>query len=98
MAEATALRAVQGRFDTVHSHHEHVAEGRCGGLQSPIRRFDSARALQVLDVPVWWNRRHTALRTQRRKAWGFNSLYGYQSLADVVKLEATPLSKGGAKA
>ena len=33
-------------------------------------------------------RKHTALRTQRRKAWGFKSLYGYHKFVDVAKLEA----------
>lgn len=31
-------------------------------------------------VPAWWNRRHTALRTQRLRSWGFNSLRGHQQV------------------
>ena len=79
--EFESLQAHQGRRNAI---------GKRADCKSAIGRFDSDPALQSsltsrCDVPVWWNRRHAALRTQCLRAWGFNSLYGHQDFAAIEK-------------
>lgn len=56
-----------------------MAERLGGGLQNHPAGLDSPSSVQIM--PCWWNGRHTALRTQRRKVYGFESCAGYQILS-----------------
>ena len=43
-------------------------------------------------MPLWWNGRHAALRTQCREAWGFESLQGYQNYQEEKRTDPSLLS------
>ncbi len=76
----------------VNEYHA-VAEWLGTGLQPQSCRSDPC--LRVHFMPCWWNSRHTALRTQRRKSYRCNSCAGYQ-FRRVMGIADLPSSNLGA--
>ncbi len=72
--------------------------GRAGLRDSVSRDVPVRFWLEATVVTLWWNSRHTALRTQRLRTCGCNSCQGYQSMwveAEVVQAEHCECSVSG---
>src|ERR1700751_6001162 len=65
--------------------------GKASACKAENRGFKSLTQLQC--GPLVESGRHTALRTQRLRAWGFNSLAGYQRFGQLAELAYAAVSK-----
>jgi hypothetical protein len=94
-----SIRSHRVRLSTRSPIKASMAKRQTRWFERPVSRDVPVRFwLEAPVMALWWNSRHTALRTQRLRTCGCNSCQGYQSVwveAEVVQAEHCECSVSG---
>ena len=94
-----SIRSYRVRLSTRSPISASMAKRQTLWFERPVSRDVPVRFwLEAPIAALWWNSRHTALRTQRLRTCGCNSCQGYRSMwveAEVVQAEHCECSVSG---
>lgn len=95
-----SIRYYRVRLSTRSPINASMAKRQTRWIERPVSRDVPVRFwLEAPAMALWWNSRHTALRTQRLRTCGCNSCQGYQFSvwveAEVVQAEHCECSVSG---